>query len=521
MDTAEHYLDNNFSDVMRSSAIGSNVSSLLNTTVFNTTNNKHKVTLDWVIPNRKNSQLEVLQDKHIMDFPAPGGKTGAMLVCLPDLEPFYDTKEFLIDLQPGELFAKMRAQWHAAGLTCQKHDFEVDQLMALIQHASIRLKNNLHRNEGTEVLILDPTKTQPPPLPFILDTTNYIIHDKPMSPAMRKNYIKDRAQAAVTYITEYGNMRLWTMENLVPDHKLRQRLQIIFGRTNALREVIDRAIERDDEIRRKKCMRYLKPPKRFPVPEEMDRDEMAAWTSWIHQETRALLEDLNEEMKLQNDGDDPFTRNIVYAIDDHVTSKISPEEYQQQRKDKLASPLSSTKATGPLQKRVKNRNNEIPPLHKEVRDIKGKPPVFSARSSNARHQINYDNAPWEGNDTSYLQLPNQRQQTGLEQYSMNDTADIRLCHRCGGEGHIRKYCNINVHCDFCKSYSHHISVCRSYANFVRAHPMASSRRASRHIQTDRRTGYNQQCKQKEHTFQDNRSMMRRSTQQDRGTSQKS
>ena len=61
---------------------------------------------------------------------------------------------------------------------------------------------------------------------------------------------------------------------------------------------------------------------------------------------------------------------------------------------------------------------------------------------------------------------------------MNDTTDIRLCHRCGGEGHIRKYCSINVHCDFCKSYSHHTSVCRSYANFVRAHPMASSRRTS-------------------------------------------
>ena len=61
---------------------------------------------------------------------------------------------------------------------------------------------------------------------------------------------------------------------------------------------------------------------------------------------------------------------------------------------------------------------------------------------------------------------------------MNDMTDICLCHRCGREGHIRKYCSVNVHCDFCKSYSHHTSVCRSYANFVRAHPMASSRRVS-------------------------------------------
>ena len=103
-------------------------------------------------------------------------------------------------------------------------------------------------------------------------------------------------------------------------------LQIVFGRTNALREVIDRAIECDDELRRKKCMRYLKPPKRLPAPEEMDSEETAAWISWIHQETCALLEDLNEEIRLQNNGDDPFTKDIVYAADTHHTSEISPKE---------------------------------------------------------------------------------------------------------------------------------------------------------------------------------------------------
>ena len=137
--------------------------------------------------------------------------------------------------------------------------------MVLIQHASIQLKNcPTEEGEHRHVLVLDPTRAQPPPLPFIPDTGNYITHDKPMSPTMRKNYIKDRAQVAVTYITEYGNTRLWTMENLVPDHKLKQHLQIVFWKTNALREVIDKAIECDDELRRKKYMRYLKPPKIFP-----------------------------------------------------------------------------------------------------------------------------------------------------------------------------------------------------------------------------------------------------------------
>ena len=74
MDTAQHYLDDNFSDVMRSSVLGSNVSSLFNTTTFNTTHNDQKVTLDWILPDGKNSQLETLRDKHIVDFPGTGRK---------------------------------------------------------------------------------------------------------------------------------------------------------------------------------------------------------------------------------------------------------------------------------------------------------------------------------------------------------------------------------------------------------------------------------------------------------------
>ena len=184
VDTAEHYLDDNFSDVMQSSALGTNMSSLFNTTAFNTTHNEHKVTLDWVIPNSKNSHLGMLKDKHIMNFPAPVGKTGAMLVHLPDLEPFFNTNEFLIDLQSGELSVKLQNKWYPTRLTCRKRDFETDQLMALIQHANIRLKNSLHKNKNTDVLVLDPAKAQPPPLPFILDIGNYIRHDKPMSPTM-------------------------------------------------------------------------------------------------------------------------------------------------------------------------------------------------------------------------------------------------------------------------------------------------------------------------------------------------
>ena len=395
MDIAQHYLDDNFSDVLRSSVLGSNVSLLFNTTTFNTTHNDQKVTLDWILPDRKNSQLETLRDKHIADFPAPGGNTGAMLVHLLDLEPFYNTNEFLVDLQAGELFVKLKDRWHPAGLTCKKGNFEVDSLMALIQHASFKLKNKIYgrKEEKTSVLTLDTSQVQPPLLPFIPRAENYVTHDRPMSPAMRKNYIKDRAQAAVTYIREYGNTTLWNIEKRAPIHKLTQRLQIVFGRANAVRKAVDEAIENDDEIRRKKCMRYLKPPKRFPVPEDMESEETATWINWIHMETQALLEDLNEEIRLQNEADNPFSQHIVYAPTQsaqrprefqnsreptrkhRANSKIPPDRHEQQLEEKLASPLPIEYMSKPLLQHINNRRGKIPPI---IRDIRSKPPMYTA-----------------------------------------------------------------------------------------------------------------------------------------------
>ena len=418
-----------------------------------------------------------------------------MLVHLPDLEPFYTTNDFLVDLQSGELFVKLKDRWHPAGLMCKKKNFEVDSLMALIQHASIKLKNKIYgrKEEETSVLTLDISQIQAPPLPFIPRAENYVKHDRPMSPAMRKNYIKDRAQAAVTYITEYNNTKLWSLEREALLHKLTQRLQIVFGRVDAVRKVVDKAIEHDDKIRRKKCMRYLRPPKRFPIPEDMQSEEIATWTNWIHMETHAMLEDLNEEIKLQYAADDPFTQHIVYApinsiqkpIEhqdiheplgrDRINSEISPTEGEQQLEEKLASLLPIEVAGKPLSQRANNRHGEIPPV---MREIRSKPPTHTARKNNTRRQINYDSINWDANNTSYMLLPSEKQQTVPDAMYMNDTTDIRLCYRCGGEGHIRKYCNINVHCEFCKSYTHHTSFCMSYANFVRAHPMASSRRTS-------------------------------------------
>ena len=240
-------------------------------------------------------------------------------------------------------------------------------------------------------------------------------------------------------------------------------------------------------------MHYLKPPKRFPRPEDMESEETATWINWIHMETQALLEDLNEEIKLQSTADDPFTKHIIYAPTQSaqktiefqdsqqpvrkqkVNSEIPPSRQERQIEEKLASPLPTENTSKPLPQWANNQHGKIPPTN---RDVRNKPPTYTTRASNTRRQINYDSMNWDGNNTSYMPLPLGRQQIVLEQFSINDTTDIRLCYRCGEEGHIRKYCNANIHCKFCKLYTHHTSVCRSYANFMRAHPMASSRRTS-------------------------------------------
>ena len=212
---------------------------------------------------------------------------------------------------------------------------------------------------------------------------------------------------AVTYITEYGNTMLWNLDNLLPTHKLTQCLQIVFGRTDVVREKIDKAIQQDDEIRRKNCMHYLKPKKKFPVPENMENKETATWINWIHLETQALIEDLNEEIRLQNEADDPFTQNIVYAPINPMQearevpssqelvkrkkscSKIPPHRHEQHIEEKLASPLPIEKTSNQLPQHMSNRhinrrreqNSQIPPQNKEIRS---KPSVYAARTNGTR-----------------------------------------------------------------------------------------------------------------------------------------
>ena len=125
-----------------------------------------------------------------------------------------------------------------------------------------------------------------------------------------------------------------------------------------------------------------------------------------HMKTQAMLEDLNEEIRLQNEVDDPFSQHIVYAPTQSAqkprefqnsreptgkrsaNSKILPGRHEQQLEEKLASPLPIEYMNKPLQQHINNRRGEIPPV---IRDVRSKPPTYTTRASNTRRQINYDN----------------------------------------------------------------------------------------------------------------------------------
>ena len=92
------------------------------------------------------------------------------------------------------------------------------------------------------------------------------------------------------------------------------RLRAVFGRVDQVRHHIDLALQQDDMHRRKRNMRFLVLPTRFPRPESMGQGDIAVWTNWILEETDEIMKQLQEEEDSISDPDDPFngTANGVF-----------------------------------------------------------------------------------------------------------------------------------------------------------------------------------------------------------------
>ena len=235
-----------------------------------------------------------------------------MLVLLPKLHPFYGTDQFLADLDTGELFILVKAQWRCSDLYCRNNPFELEKLWKSIEHNSVIMKSDIETEEQTPVVrIWQETQrrgAQLPSLPLMGDPEIYVRYPDAMPPLARKNYVRDRTQSALTYILEYGQTEAMLKEGIYDKVEVQQRLRAVFGWVDTIRRRIDDALENDDMHRRRRNMRVLPFPKNFPELQSMRQSPVPTWIRWIREESEKIVSDVEEEIKRWNDPDDPFDR---------------------------------------------------------------------------------------------------------------------------------------------------------------------------------------------------------------------
>ena len=146
----------------------------------------------------------------------------------------------------------------------------------------------LEAEQQTPVMNLGRTPGQfevPPPLPVLDEPDIYVVHLDAMETNTRKNYMRDRMWVALIYISEYAETQKMLTENKYHDEDLLVCLRAIFGQVDRIRNQIDQALQQDDAHRRRREMRFLLLPTRFPRPESMGQGDIMVWTNWIHEES--------------------------------------------------------------------------------------------------------------------------------------------------------------------------------------------------------------------------------------------
>ena len=113
----------------------------------------------------------------------------------------------------------------------------------------------------------------PPPLPMMDEPAMYVLHPDVMQINTRKNYVRDRMRATLIYISEYAETKRMMTEGRYNNDDLLVRLRAVFGRVDQVRHHIDVALQQDDAHRRKRNMRFLVLPTRFPRPESMSQGD--------------------------------------------------------------------------------------------------------------------------------------------------------------------------------------------------------------------------------------------------------
>ena len=112
-DTLNAYMDDDYNDILHTSQMKTSFSLL---SLNNTIASKPLMPLGWIVPDCTNRTLEEISEKKIANGISSGGGTGAVIICLPQLEKNFTTKYFLLDLDMTEVFAYISQLWRHTGL---------------------------------------------------------------------------------------------------------------------------------------------------------------------------------------------------------------------------------------------------------------------------------------------------------------------------------------------------------------------------------------------------------------------
>ena len=310
-DLLDQYMDENYTDVLRTSLLNpSSYLSLPSVKKSPQQGTQKLMAMDWYVPDGSNRRLIEIEDTRIADFRSPGGGAGAMTMTLPNLMLHYQTTKYLVDVETGELFGWIANQWRRTGLYCSAQPFVLRELSAMTTRCSAVLRMDLEQEQQTSVMQLSgeagANKVQLPPLPLMPEPDAYVTQADVMSPQMRRNYVRDRTQAALTYIKEYETSHQWEQDPQYDAQQVRQRLQIVYGKADQVKQRIDVALLNDDIYRRRRVMRTLELPLRFPSPQTIKDSSVVTWVQWIREESNKLIAAIDDEITRRQDPDDPF-----------------------------------------------------------------------------------------------------------------------------------------------------------------------------------------------------------------------
>ena len=350
LDILDHFIDDNYGDVLRNSEVNLNSYMTLPSVKTSPPTEPRIMALDWYVPDGTNRRVAEVPDKQEVDFRSPGGGTGAFVLTLTGLMLNYNTTKFLIDTDTGELFGWIENQRRRTGLYCSTQPFVLKDLITLTARCGAALQMDLEQEQQTRVIQLSRSQGRSsvslPPLPLLPDPDAYVEQPDVMTPNMRRNYIRDQTQAALTYIAEYEAAHHFQNDPQCNKQQVQQRLQIIYGKVDRVKEKVDAALHVDDIYRRRRVMCTLGIPQRFPSPQHMKNCTIQVWRTWICEENSELLAAIDEEIAMRTDPDDPFdgTASGIFAPlrrEEQVQTKVVAEPGLDESRNRDISNLQS------------------------------------------------------------------------------------------------------------------------------------------------------------------------------------